>query len=95
MSKYSWIIAVTLGSVLTCNAEAWVATRGHGGVYHTSGYHNAYYGDYYHHGGYYYNDGWSAHGVIIGVPAGVYNGYGCGYVQTCTHNGCVNQRVCR
>lgn len=89
MCTYTKLMAAIFGILITSTAHAWVATGGHGD-YATG----AHYGTYYHHGGYYYNDGWAAHGVIVGVPAGVYNGYGCGYVQTCNQVGCMTKRVC-
>ncbi len=50
---------------------------------------------YAHRGGDYYNNGWAAHGVVIGVPEGAYYGYGCSIIQSCGENGCANRRVCR
>jgi hypothetical protein len=93
MRIYTRLMAVIFCILVTSNAPAWVATGGHG-VYYHDGATGAHYGSYYHHGGYYYNEGWAAHGVVVGVPAGVYNGYGCGYVQTCGAAGCVTKRVC-
>ncbi|PJD91596.1 MAG: hypothetical protein CK424_06100 [Legionella sp.] len=49
----------------------------------------------YNHGGYYYNNGWASHGVVIGVPEGAYYGYGCSIIQRCDASGCFNERICR
>lgn len=91
MNKNTWLIIGALGTALTYTAHAWVAA-GHGEDAYG---HNGYYHSNYYHGSYYYN-GWAAHGLVVGVPAGVYYGYGCGWVQqSCNHSGCVTERVCQ
>ncbi len=75
-------IFCAIGILWACHANAWVGGRGD---YYHGGYRT---------GGYYYNNGWAAHGVVIGVPEGAYYGYGCSIVQRCYENGCVNQRIC-
>lgn len=89
MNKYGYIIIGTIGTILYCNAHAWVAAGRNGAAYGHGGYNRSDYSR----GGYYY-DGWSAHGVVVGVPAGAYYGYGCGWVQNCGSNGCKTEQVC-
>lgn len=93
-------ITFLTGILFAMSSEAWVAHGG--GYYHGGG--DAYYhgGGGYYHGGYGYGYhgsswGWGAPGVVIGVPAGAYYGYGgCSLIQQCyPGRGCVNQRVCR
>lgn len=96
MKKYGYIILGILAAILYYNAHAWVAAGRNGVAYghgRTVYGHTGYYRSHYYHGSYYY-DGWSAHGMVVGVPAGVYYGYGCGWVQTCGHTGCVTEHVC-
>lgn len=96
MNKFMRLAAIILGTLLMSQAQAWVATGGHGGYYYHGGdvYHGAHYGTYSVHNSYYYN-GWAAHGVVVGVPEGAYYGYGCGVVQKCNAGGCVNYTSCR
>lgn len=79
MRKLTWFIGGVLGLIVSVNAQAWVSA----GHFHGGGY-----------GGYNYNTGWVAHGVVIGVPEHAYYGYGCGVIQTCGPDRCVNRRVC-
>ncbi|MCX7091384.1 MAG: hypothetical protein NTU48_08050 [Legionellales bacterium] len=95
MNNCTWLIVGVLGSVLSFDAVAWVAGGHGGGYYHGGSYGAGGYGrDGYYHGSYY--NGWVAPGVVVGVPAGAYYGYGdCGHVSRCDqlHN-CVTEYVC-
>jgi hypothetical protein len=94
MKKVLSLSAILLSTLLISNAEAWVATGGHGGYHGGDVYHGAHYGTYNVHNGYYYN-GWAAHGVVVGVPEGAYYGYGCAVVQSCNAKGCSNYTRCQ
>lgn len=96
--KLCFLLFFSAALLFSMNSEAWHAHGGGlpGGYYHGGGYHD---GGYYNHGYYgygnrYYGAGFGGPGVYVGVPGVGYYGGGCSYVQRCSYNGCISERVC-